>query len=131
MTDGEVLLERQGVARTSATNRAALLAATNRTKPIEIEEGDRRWTVLHNRTRPAEFTDLDLGMTHREFLESQHAPQRGRRVHAAVAAFAHDLGTRAVDVRQVRRPHLNASREELQQLSEPVTEQFLRELICT
>lgn len=132
ITDGEVFLESKGVARTSATNRAGLLAATNRTKPIEIEEGDRRWTVLHNRTKPAEYTHPDLGMTHREFLESLHAPGEDDaftpEFMRQVAAFAHDMGTRAVDVRRVRRPHVNASREELQQLSEPVTEQFLREL---
>ncbi|NBC46374.1 DUF5906 domain-containing protein [Corallococcus exiguus] len=132
ITDGEVFLESKGVARTSATNRAGLLAATNRTKPIEIEEGDRRWTVLHNRTKPAEYTHPDLGMTHREFLESLHAPGEDDaftpEFMRQVAAFAHAMVNRAVDVRQVRRPHVNASREELQQLSEPVTEQFLREL---
>ncbi|RKH40303.1 hypothetical protein D7Y23_34955 [Corallococcus sp. AB050B] len=132
ITDGEVFLESKGVARTPATNRAALLAATNRTKPIEIEEGDRRWTVFHNKAKPAEHTHPDLGLTHREFLESLHAPGEDDaftpEFMRQVAAFAHDMGARTVDVRRVRRPHVNASREELQQLSEPVTEQFLREL---
>ncbi|NBC46251.1 primase-helicase family protein [Corallococcus exiguus] len=132
ITDGEVFLESKGVARTSATNRAGLLAATNRTKPIEIEEGDRRWTVLHNKAKPAEYAHPDLGMTHREFLESLHAPGEDDaftpEFMRQVAAFAHAMNTRTVDLRRVRRPHANASREELQQLSEPVTEQFLREL---
>jgi hypothetical protein len=132
ITDSEVFLESKGVARTPAANRAALLAATNRTKPIEIEESDRRWTVLHNKAKPAEYEYLDLGMTHREFLESLHAPGEDDaftpEFMCQVAAFAHEMSTLAVDLRRVRRPHANASREELQQLSEPVTEQFLREL---
>jgi hypothetical protein len=132
ITDSEVFLESKGVARTPATNRAALLAATNRTKPIEIEESDRRWTVFHNKAKPAEHEHPDLGMTHREFLESLHAPGEDDAFSSEflrqVAAFAHAMRTRAVDLRRVRRPHANASREELQQLSEPVTEQFLREL---
>jgi hypothetical protein len=132
ITDSEVFLESKGVARTPAANRAALLAATNRTKPIEIEESDRRWTVFHNKAKPAEHGHPDLGMTHREFLESLHAPSEDDaftpEFMRQVAAFAHAMGTRAVDARRVRRPHANASREELQQLSEPVTEQFLREL---
>ncbi len=132
ITDSEVFLESKGVARTAASNRAGLLAATNRTKPIEIEENDRRWTVFHNKNKPAEYQHPDLGMTHREFLESLHAPGADDaftpEFMRQVAAFAHAMGTRAVDARRVRRPHTNASREELQQLSEPVTEQFLREL---
>ncbi|MFB1484423.1 primase-helicase family protein [Corallococcus sp. RDP092CA] len=132
ITDGEVFLESKGVARTPAVNRAALLAATNRTKPIEIEESDRRWTVFHNKTKPAEYVHTDLGMTHREFLESLHAPGEDDaftpEFMQQVAAFAHEVSTRAVNLRRVRRPHENVSRSELQQLSEPVTEQFLREL---
>jgi putative DNA primase/helicase len=132
ITDSEVFLESKGVPRTPASNRAGLLAATNRTKPIEIEENDRRWTVFHNKNKPAEYQHPDLGMTHREFLESLHAPSEDDaftpEFMVQVAAFAHAMVNRAVDARRVRRPHVNASREELQQLSEPVTEQFLREL---
>jgi putative DNA primase/helicase len=132
ITDSEVFLESKGVARTPAANRAALLAATNRTKPIEIEEADRRWTVFHNKAKPAEHEHPDLGMTHREFLESLHSPGEDDsftpEFMRQVAAFAHAMGTREVDLQRVRRPHANTSREELQQLSEPVTEQFLREL---
>ncbi|WP_163999529.1 primase-helicase family protein [Pyxidicoccus caerfyrddinensis] len=132
ITDSEVFLESKGVPRTPASNRAGLLAATNRTKPIEIEENDRRWTVFHNKNKPAEYQHPDLGMTHREFLESLHAPGEDDaftpEFMRQVAAFAHAMGIRAVDLRRVRRPHANESRMELQQLSEPVTEQFLREL---
>ncbi|NTX35401.1 hypothetical protein HUA78_13200 [Myxococcus sp. CA033] len=132
ITDGEVFLESKGVGRTPAVNRVALIAATNRSKPIELEESDRRWTVFHNKTKPAEYQHPDLGMTHRDFLEALHAqgaddaftPEFMRQV----AAFAYEMGTYVVDMKRVRRPHTNASRDELQQLSEPVTEQFLREL---
>ncbi len=132
ITDGEVFLESKGVARTPAVNRVALIAATNRSKPIELEESDRRWTVFHNRTKPAEYQHPDLGLSHRDFLESLHAPGTDDaftpEFMRQVAAFAYEMSTRAVDMKRVRRPHTNASRDELQQLSEPVTEQFLREL---
>lgn len=132
ITDGEVFLESKGVARTPAVNRVALIAATNRSKPIELEESDRRWTVFHNRTKPAEYRHPDLGLSHRDFLESLHAPGTDDaftpEFMRQVAAFAYEMSTRAVDMKRVRRPHTNASRDELQQLSEPVTEQFLREL---
>jgi len=132
ITDSEVFLEGKGIGRTPAVNRVALLAATNRTKPIELEESDRRWTVFHNRTKPAEYRHPDLGMTHRDFLEALHTPGADDAFTSEfmqqVAAFAYEMGTYAVDMKRVRRPHTNASRDELQQLSEPVTEQFLREL---
>ncbi|WP_342377330.1 DUF5906 domain-containing protein [Myxococcus stipitatus] len=132
ITDSEVFLENKGVARTLAVNRVALLAATNRTKPIELEESDRRWTVFHNKTKPAEYHHTNLGMTHRDFLEALHAPGSDDtftlEFMRQVAAFAYEMNTREVDLRRVRRPHENESRVELQQLSAPVTEQFLREL---
>ncbi|MBJ6766124.1 hypothetical protein JGU66_35675 [Myxococcaceae bacterium JPH2] len=132
ITDGKVFLENKGVARTPAVNRVALLAATNRTKPIELEESDRRWTVFHNKTKPSEYQYPDLGMSHRDFLEALHAPGTDDAFTSAfmeqVAAFAFEMGSYVVDTKRVRRPHTNASRDELQQLSEPVAEQFLREL---
>jgi len=130
ITDRQIWLEAKGIQRIRATNRLAILSATNNQKPLELDSSDRRWAVFHNRRSPIE--PGPDGLSHRQFLESLHDPRENEvftpEFQAEISAFAFDMRVWSVDFARVKRPHENEGRADLKTLSESPTDQFIRAL---
>lgn len=132
ITDSDLKIEAKGLNRLATTNRMAIIAATNKTKPLDLEASDRRWSVFCNKTNPNDPSTIEEGLTQRQFLASLHVKGRAdtftAEFEAEISGFAHALFMRGFDIMAARDPYENKSRAELKALGEPPAEQFLREL---
>jgi hypothetical protein len=129
ITDQHGFFENKGKDRTRYHNRKAVIAATNHSKPIELESSDRRWTVFHNPDSPNE--PAADGRIHREFLSGLFEDGPGDAFTPAfkeeIAAFAFHLLHYKVSGKY-RVPYENEARETLKEQSEPPAVQFFRYL---
>ncbi len=132
ITDSKVWLETKGLTRLPATNRCAFLAATNKDKPIELEEHDRRWSVFERFTPVNSDDHARNGQTHKDFLASLHVPGKNdvftTDFEKEISGFFHYLLGLKVEHSRVSTPYNNQTRRDLTALSESAQRSFLREL---
>lgn len=131
ITDPTIEIERKGVDRVTIRNRAAYIFATNKQRPICLDESDRRWSVFRNFKKPGEYVRPEDGRTHKQFLASLCAEGKTFVFRddfvEEIAAFAYYLERCEVDHDLVREPYDNQARRDLLKLSQPPTQRFLSE----
>jgi len=124
ITDETVSCRLPNCAPTTETNRMTWWMTSNKTKPINVEKNDRRYTIL----RASQVSRFYRDKFSSFFKTGEDGGTFTDAFQEEIAAFAYDMRRRSVNVQILSRPIETQAKKDLIELSKSTTERFIDDL---